>query len=116
MNPQPKSGSLYCPAWLDFVRALNCHFCGRAPRSSAHHWPPKGRGVTRDDNTIAVCEPCHKLCHGEVIPGLRPIAKERQTYAVLSTRSQFLEDATDKQVGAYLDSRREWNLERGLPF
>lgn len=100
--PQPKSGHLYSEAFLAFVRRKPCAFCEDlyAP-SSPHHYPPKGRGVIRDDMTIPVCVIDHKRCHGETVEGRGPIPEEWQEQAMQATRSAFLEEATDDEMRHY---------------
>jgi hypothetical protein len=46
-------------------RTLPCCACGAAPRSQAHHEPPRGMGGARgkDSETVPLCAGCHRLRH-----------------------------------------------------
>jgi hypothetical protein len=117
----PKDGALLSPAWLDFVRALPCAVCGHRPRNFAHHFPPKGRGVVRDDMTMPACEPCHRRCHGntvvvwrEQMVRLRPVTELRQRQLVEATRLLFLECATKTQFESFARDRATWLEHRHL--
>ena len=105
MRPQPKSGHLFCTAYLAFVRRLPCFFCGTSP-CEAHHFPPKGRGVTRDDRTIAVCRECHMRCGGQRVNGKPPIDKEKQVIAEQITRLAFFEECSDEDYESYGVARK----------
>lgn len=105
---QPKTGHLFCKAYLDFVRARACFFCGKPGPSDAHHYPPKGRGITADDFTVPACRECHQRCDGQKVNGKEPIQSELQAAGVLATRSDFLRRSTDEQMKSYLSSRAAW--------
>lgn len=117
MTAFPKSGRLESEAYLGFVRAQGCTFCPAPPPSHAHHWPPKGRGVTDDSRTIPVCATCHQRCHGITVAtewGRRPpVPAAEQREAVHDTLREFLRDASGEQLEAFLTDLRRWRARRG---
>jgi hypothetical protein len=112
VNPQPKEGHFFSDVFLEFVRNLPCSFCQAPPRSDPHHFPPKGRGVTRDDFACPACRECHDRCDGRTVNGKPPIPEEVQSIAVLVTRSEFLRASSDAQFDAYKMARRKWRQRR----
>lgn len=105
-----KSGHLFCKEYLAFVRRLPCYFCRKPGPSDPHHFPPKGRGVTRDDLTVASCRECHMRCGGQTVNGKLPINRSSQDEGVERTRSLFLSMSSDEELMAYLDARKAWRL------
>lgn len=103
----PKSGSCESPTYLSFIRGLSCYGCDSPPPSSAHHFPPRGRGVTDDTSTMPVCTPCHQRAHGITVAGRpnhegrttwTPIAEDMQEAAVDSYFRTFMSEAPQIQV------------------
>lgn len=136
-----KAGNLVSEAYLEFVRGLPCCLCFSDPPSEAHHHPPKGRGITRDDKTMPVCRLCHMRCHGETVviskrgplwtvggkwsqgdleraneailtARLGPISEARQAKLVEVTRLKFLEYASTERFAAYAADRARWMATR----
>lgn len=105
-EPLMKDGSLICEPWLAWVRRLVCFFCGESSPSQAHHAPPRGRGITDDSKTCAVCVRCHQRCHGNRVEGKHPISESEQEAAVAFTRSLFMAQATDTEWSAYCAARK----------
>lgn len=101
-GPLPKSGSLVAEWYLAWIRSLErCAFCW-SPPAHAHHHPPRGRGVRRDDLTAPVCATCHRRCHGDTLiveeRKLGPIGEEQQADAVARTWRRFWETADALQL------------------
>jgi len=99
--------------FLAFVRRRGCTFCDQPAPSAPHHYPPKGRGVTRDDRTIAVCIRCHRRCHGEMVDGQPPIPESAQVAAVHETRSAFMDRASETEWQQFTRDRQRWIESRG---
>lgn len=97
-----KAGHCYSPVKLAWDRRQLCSFghlhpSGKHLGGESHHYPPKGRGVTRDDKTCPVCRSCHMRCEGLRVTYddqvLEPIPESEQETAVHLARSRFLEEA-----------------------
>lgn len=112
MPPLPKAGHLFSEVYLAFIRRLPCFNCGSEAPSQAHHWPPKGRGVTRDDRTLPVCTRCHTRCHGNTMDGQPPIRAREQEEATDEIRSLFMDVATREEWEAFARDRLRWQGER----
>lgn len=65
MNGAPARSLRVDEAYLAFVRAHACAFCGAAPPSDAHHLVNrKWREASRDDYlTLPACRECHARWH-----------------------------------------------------
>lgn len=108
MRPMMKHGTMESKVFLGYVRRLPCSFCDAEAPSSAHHFPPRGRGVTDDSKTCPVCARCHMRCHGQRVDGGEPIDEERQRREVDRVRSRFLETATAAEMDAFMADWRRW--------
>ncbi len=52
-----------CPAYLKWIRTLDCCVCGGSP-SEAAHTGERGLGQKGSDyEAIPLCTPCHRLYH-----------------------------------------------------
>lgn len=115
-----KDGALYCDPTLEFARGLPCHFCGAPPPSAPHHWPPKGMGGAKIDDTrvVPVCLICHKRCHGERVMtamGLRPpITAAENVAAVDATLRRFLREAPIEMLERFSVDLYRWREGRGV--
>jgi len=103
-----KEGHLESKAYLDFCRALPCFGCGAEPPSQAHHWPPKGRGVTDDSRVIPLCVICHKRAHGETVVcprrgRLPPVGKNAQVQAVDAVLRRFVAECSPEDWQRFSD-------------
>lgn len=115
-----KDGDLECEEIKEFARAEPCYRCMRRPPSEPQHWPPRGRGVTRDDKIYPTCRDCHDAAHfGRVINGERVFEKptdRQQDELVTRFRLRFMEAASSTQFEGYARARRAWLEKRGIPY
>jgi hypothetical protein len=112
----PKDGDIRCEPYLDDVRGRGCYFCPEPPPSQAHHYPPKGRGVTDDTSTIPVCVRCHQRCEGITVvhrgERLEPISEERQERAANDILRCFLATASTDALHAFTAALERWRSTR----
>lgn len=111
--PILKDGKLLSPTYSEYIRALPCAICGRAPRSQQHHWPTKGAGGTTNDiHSFPVCNDDHRRCEGATVlmSGRRmpPIPAEEQTAIVARTFMAFVERGRQHHVDQVLRDIRRW--------
>lgn len=105
MRSLAKTGDLFCEAWLAFTRRSRCSFCGEAPPSQPHHFPPRGRlGYTDDSQALPACVSCHRRCHGNKVNGNAPITEDAQRYALREHVVRFIYEATPKEIRALADA------------
>jgi hypothetical protein len=104
-----KSGSFLSGAYLEIVRRMNCIQCNEPPRSDPQHFPPKGRGVVRDDCTIPMCRRCHDAAGGikvKVDGKLWPrMSDAQQRRMVLHVRALVWEYATPQEWAQISEDR-----------
>lgn len=107
-----KDGSLSSVVFLAFVRRLDCSFCDAPSPSEAHHFPPKGRGVTRDDRSLPVCRRCHMRCHGQRVDGAEAIPEPAQRAEIDRVRSLFMELGSAAEWDQFARDWRRWRESR----
>jgi hypothetical protein len=116
MAAQPKAGHRLSEVTLAFCRALRCYGCNAPPPSQAHHYPPKGRGVTDDTRIAPLCAICHQRCHGiTVVNGrrLEPVSAERQIEATNRTLRRFIDESTAEEFQKFSEDILEWKTRPG---
>ena len=105
-EPIVKDGKFVSETMLTWCRRRPCASCGSDPPSDPHHWPPKGMGGARHDDTsvIPLCRACHELAQ-RYAP---PLTMEWQHFTVVRALFDFAHTATDKEWDAFAEERRRW--------
>jgi hypothetical protein len=106
MAPIVKDGRFTSPTVLAWCRRQPCRSCGADGPSDPHHFPAKGLGGGRIDDTQVI--PLCRWCHDHAQAYRAPTTKEWQHVVVAQTIAGFVRSATAEEWAAFCADRKRW--------
>jgi hypothetical protein len=108
--PIMKDGRFESPTVLAWCRRQPCRFCGASGPSDPHHFPPKGMGGARINDTQVI--PLCRWCHDRAQRYEAPLTREWQLLALCSTIFGFVNLASADEWDAFCSDRKRWAASR----